>query len=292
MNNSIEEIYLSPKKILTLMESKGISINKKLGQNFLINRKIVKKIVKLSNVENYGVIEIGAGLGVLTMELSKFAKKIVSLEIDKGLFKILQDQFHNKTNVEFLNCDVLKLNLKELILSKFNNLNVKICANLPYYLTSSFIAGVLESKICNLKEIILMIQKEAAQRLSAKPGSKDCSAISYLIHYYSNPKIEFDVLNGNFFPKPKVKSSILTLKLNKKIDKVDNFNENLFFKFIRVAFSQRRKFMLTPISKFYKVDKVKLQQILDKLNLRYDIRANQLSLDEFKCIFTEFQKLF
>lgn len=266
------------------MELNGVAFNKRLGQNFLINPEIVSRIVNAADVSGFGVLEVGAGLGVLTSELVKIAKKVVSVEIDRGLFTILKKQLGCNDNLELLHADVLKLDFKRLVEDCFSGLPVKVCSNLPYYITSNFVATMLESGCSSLHSAILMIQKEAAVRLCARPGEKDCGAISCLVNYYSKPKVLFGVSKGNFFPVPKVDSSVVSLLLKRKKDFVV-LDEKKFFQFIRVAFSQRRKVLVSPISKFYGIDKEVLKRVLCDNNIDTNVRAQHLSLKQFADLF-------
>ncbi len=285
MDNFLE-MFRSPKKIRQFMEANGIAFNKKLGQNFLINLNIVSRIVKSAKISGCGVVEIGAGLGVLTSFLARSAVKVVAIELDGGLCEILKFLFADAANVTILNCDVLKTDLAHIIKTEFAGLPVKICANLPYYLTSKFIAGVLENRL-DVKSITVMVQKQAALRLCAKPGSFDCSYISYLINYYCEPKILFDVSPGNFYPIPKVHSSVVSFDVMKKLQKnlVGLDQEAGFFRFLRAAFSQRRKIILNLLSSFLNIDKLRLKFIMVEQGLNPNSRAQQLTLQQFAQLF-------
>lgn len=284
--DNVLEMFRSPKKIRQFMELHGIAFNRKLGQNFLINLDIVSKIVDSAKVSEHGVIEIGAGLGVLTSFLARSAVKVVAIELDGGLCEILRSLFSDVVNVTILNCDVLKTDLAHIIKTEFVGLPVKICANLPYYLTSKFIAGVLENRL-DVKSITVMVQKQAALRLCAKPGSFDCSYISYLIDYYCDPKILFDVSPGNFYPIPKVNSSVVSFDVMEKLQKnlVELDQEASFFRFLRAAFSQRRKIMLNSLSSSLNIDKLRLKLIMDEQGLDSNLRAQQLTLQQFAQLF-------
>lgn len=282
----MEEIFRNAKKLKDFMSKQGVAFNKRLGQNFLINEEVLKRIVSVADVEGYGILEVGAGLGNLTELLQIGAKKVVAVELDLGLFRILQKRFVNCEDVVLVNGDVLKINLQQLLEREFYGLPVKICANLPYYITSSFVAGVLEQKL-NVESLTLMVQKEAALRLCAKPGSKNCGAISYLVQYYSQPKILFEVSRYNFCPTPKVASCVVNIEIKNERKHLQDCYESKFFEFIRVAFSQRRKVLVSPLASRYKIDKAMLKAVLKNLGLNENARAQELSLDQFVQFFND-----
>lgn len=284
MEFELNEIFKNSIKLKEFMKANGVAFNKRLGQNFLMQHSVLQKIIKNAEVENCGVLEIGAGLGNLTQALLLTAKKVIALELDLGLFSLLKRRFCGVDNLQLLNCDVLKINLKKLLDEEFAGMRVKICANLPYYLTSSFVSKVLEQRL-KLESITLMLQKEAALRLCAEPGSKNCGAISYLIDYYSAPKIEFYVSKNCFYPVPKVDSCVVNLKLENKYSYLEIKNEVQFFKFIRTAFSQRRKFLISPIANAFNLNKEELKAGLTSLGLSHKVRAQNLNLEQFAKFF-------
>lgn len=290
---TLNKIFYRPKNIKNYLKQNKLNFNKNLGQNFLINANIINKIIKNANVANCAVIEVGAGLGVLTNALAKNTKKVVAIELDGGFCSMLKQHFHNVKNVEILNYDILKINLNNLLQNKFNNdtCKIKICANLPYYLTSKFIANVLKSRI-KINELILMVQKEVAKRFCAQPGSKNCSTISYLIHYYSVPQILFEVGKKNFYPIPKVDSCCLklTIKSPNTLTLIKN-DEIQFFNFIKAAFSQRRKFLISPIAKHLNCNKIELANVMTNLKLNCNSRAQNLNLKQFIMLFQQLKQL-
>lgn len=268
------------------MQAHGVAFNKRLGQNFLMNANVLEKIIAAADVDNCGVLEVGAGLGNLTELLVKRAKKVVALEIDSGLFQILKSRFAGVSGLVLLNSDVLKTNLRSLFESEFDGMPVKICANLPYYLTSNFVAGVLQQQL-KLESLTLMVQKEAGCRLCAAPGCKNCGAISSLVSYYSTAKILFDVGRFNFYPAPKVDSCVVNLNLEKKQVGLKETEEANFFKFVRVAFSQRRKVLVSPVAAAFKLDKSVLKQTLVSLGLSASVRAQELSLAQLVALYNK-----
>ena len=195
--------------IKEILSAHGFTFSKSLGQNFLINPTVCPRMAEACGAdENTGVIEIGAGIGVLTAELAKRAKKVVSLELDTRLIPVLAGTLEDFDNVEVLNADVLKTDLHELIASRFAGMRVVVCANLPYYITSPVIMYLLESRI-PIDAVTVMVQKEAAARLCAPVGSRDAGAVTVAVNYYADAKKLFDVSAGSFMPAPKVDSSVI-----------------------------------------------------------------------------------
>ena len=285
-NFKTDNIFQSSKSLKAFMKSNGVAFNKRLGQNFLMNGAVLKKIVRKADVVGCGVLEVGAGLGNLTEVLVNSAMKVVAVEFDSGLFKILKNRFEGVQNLVLVNADVLKLNLKQLFAVEFDGMAVKICANLPYYITSRFVANVLEQRL-NLRSITIMVQREAAIRLCATPGSSNCSAISCLVNYYSEPSIWFDVPSHCFYPVPKVASCVINLKLKLAGNGLEIDDEFMFFKFIKIAFSERRKIIAMPLSKRLNLDKNKLKEFLVSKGLKMNLRAQELSLEQFAILYRE-----
>ena len=231
--------------IKEILSAHGFTFSKSLGQNFLINPTVCPKIAEMGGAgscgadENTGVIEIGAGIGVLTAELAKRAKKVVSLELDTRLIPVLAGTLEDFDNVEVLNADVLKTDLHELIASRFAGMRVVVCANLPYYITSPVIMYLLESRI-PIDAVTVMVQKEAAARLCAPVGSRDAGAVTVAVNYYADAKKLFDVSAGSFMPAPKVDSSVIRLDIRPD-PPVEISDEKFFFRVVKAAFGQRRK---------------------------------------------------
>ena len=231
MDNILEETKF-------IMSKYNIKANKSLGQNFLINEDVVKKIVESSQIcENDLVIEIGPGLGTLTKYLLEKAKKVVCLELDSKMIKILEDRFKLYDNLKIKNEDVLKVNLKKLIKDEKKNNDVKkvkIVANLPYYITTPIIMKLLEEKL-DLESITVMIQKEVAERLIAIPGDKETGAITYTVYYYSIGEKVMEVSNNSFIPEPQVTSEVIKLNIRNN-PPIQVINKDLMFKIIKNAF--------------------------------------------------------
>ena len=277
----MENLYNETKFI---MKKYGIIANKSLGQNFLISDEVVSSIVSSAEIsKNDLVIEIGPGLGTLTKELLEKAGKVVCIELDKKMLTILNDRFSLYTNFMLINDDVLKVDLNKLITEEKenNNLsNVKIVANLPYYITTPIIMKLLEEHL-DIDTITVMIQKEVADRLTAIPGNKNSGAITYSVYYYAETEKIIDVPNDSFIPEPEVTSSIIKLTLRDTAP-VEVKNEEVLFKLIKAAFMQRRKTLLNGLSNsnlFANKDEIK--SILSKLNLDEKVRGENLTLQDF-----------
>lgn len=266
-----------------LMNKYNITANKNYGQNFLVDENVVSGIVQNAEVsKNDLVIEIGPGLGTLTSYLLENAGKVICIELDTHMLKILNDRFSLYTNFELINDDVLKVNLKELISQNSEFENVKVVANLPYYITTPIIMKLLEDKL-NLTSITVMVQKEVAERLTEAPGSKNTGSITYSINYYTNPKTVIDVPKESFIPSPKVDSSVIKLDILPE-PKIKVLDEELFFKVIKCAFMQKRKTLINSLSNSGITTKELLEKILIEMKLDLRVRAEQLTLEQFGMI--------
>ena len=268
----------SIKTIRELQEKFDFAFKKGLGQNFLTNPYVLEKMVECAEIED-GVLEIGPGFGVLTYELAKKAPKVVALEIDERLPEVLAYTLSEFDNVKVINTDALKADIASLIKNEFGDKKISIAANLPYYITTPIITKLLESHL-PIKAITVMVQKEVAERLSAKEGSKAYGAISVLCAYYCKSEIVVKVPSGDFVPAPKVDSAVLKLTVcdtpNVKVN-----NEALFFKVVKAAFSQRRKTLLNCMSSFFHMEKNVLEPVLDRAGIDPKRRGETLSLEEF-----------
>lgn len=263
-----------------IMNKYNITANKSYGQNFLIDENTVYGIVENAEVnKNDLVIEIGPGLGTLTSVLLENAGKVICIELDPKMITILNDRFSLYNNFELINEDVLKVNLKELISKNSNYENVKVVANLPYYITTPIIMKLLEDKL-NLKSITVMVQKEVAERLTEKPGGKDTGSITYSINYYTNPKLVLNVSKDCFIPSPKVDSAVIKLEVLNS-PKIKVLDEELFFKVVKASFLQKRKTLINSLSNSGIADKDFLEKMLTNLNIDLRIRAEKLTLEEF-----------
>ena len=270
------------KNIRSILSSHGFKFSKSLGQNFIINPDVCPAMAEAcSEYADSGIIEIGPGIGVLTVELAKRFKKVVSIEIDKRLIPILKDTTSEFDNIKIINSDILKLDIKELINFEFENFDrINVCANLPYYITSDIIMYILENEEINVNSLTLMLQKEAAERICAAPGTRDAGAISLAVRYYGTPEILFDVGRENFVPSPNVDSVVIRIDMTKSMRHFVKDKAN-FFKLVKAAFSQRRKNILNSLSSQMGVSKEKLSEILKLSNIDVSLRAEQLSFEDF-----------
>lgn len=270
-----------------ILNKYNLTANKGYGQNFLIDEAIIESIIEKADVSKDDlIIEIGPGLGNLTYPLLEKAGKVICIELDPNMINVLKERFSLYSNFELINNDVLKVDINELI-NKEHFKKAKVVANLPYYITTPIIMKLLEEKL-NLESITVMVQKEVAERLAQKPGAKDTSAITYSINYYTNPEIIINVPKESFIPIPKVDSSVLQLKILSE-PKVKVEDENLFFKIVKAAFMQKRKTLLNSLSNSGLISKENIQKMLLDLNLDLKIRAEQLTLEDYKNI-TEYIK--
>ncbi len=263
-----------------IMNKYHITANKNLGQNFLIDDETVAGIVETASVSKEDlIIEIGPGLGTLTKELLERAGKVICIELDKRMIEILEDRFSMYDNFKVINEDVLKVNLKDLI-QKEKIKNTKIVANLPYYITTPIIMKLLEDKL-DIETITVMIQKEVADRLVTEPGTGDTGAITYAIHYYTNPKRILEVPNTSFIPSPKVNSTVVKLNIL-KTPSIEVKNEKQLFEIIKTAFMQKRKTLVNAIANSGKYgSKEQVEKTLQKLEIDLKIRPEKMSLEQF-----------
>ena len=277
----MENIFEETKSI---MRKYNIKANKSLGQNFLINSEVVESIVGSSEITKHDmVIEIGPGLGTLTKYLLEKAGKVLCIELDPRMINILNDRFSNYENFEIINEDVLKVDLNKIIkLNKKNGniKNVKIVANLPYYITTPIIMKLLEEKL-DIESITVMIQKEVADRLIEIPGGKNTGAITHTVYYYCESEKIMEVPNSSFIPEPEVTSEVIKMNLRNK-PVVEIANPKVMFMIIKSAFMQRRKTLLNALTNT-KVFMSKQEgiEILQKLNLDENVRAENLSIQDF-----------
>lgn len=277
--------------IKDILSRHGFEFSKGLGQNFIVNSGICPKMAELSYAdENHGVIEIGTGIGVLTAELAKRAKKVVCIEIDQRLLPILDETLAEFNNIKIINQDVLKVDIKKLIADEFDGMNVSVCANLPYYITSPILMMLLEAKL-PIDAITVMVQKEAAKRICAPEGTRDIGAISMAVRYYSEPRLLFNVSRGSFMPAPDVDSAVIRLDIRKS-PAVDVSDEDKFFKLIRGSFGQRRKTLANSLSSTLKIDKADVYEALDKSNIKQTARPEELTLVQFRDIFENLREKF
>lgn len=267
-----------------LMKKYKIKANKNLGQNFLIDDTVISDIVEGAEIKQDDlVIEIGPGLGCMTAILLEKAKKVICIELDRKMIKVLNDRFIAYDNIELINEDILKIDLNKIIKGekeKYKFKCVKIVANLPYYITTPIIMKLLEDNL-DIESITVMIQKEVADRLIEIPGGKNTGAITYTVYYYSESKKIRDVENTSFIPMPEVTSEVINLKIRKN-PIVEVENKKIFFNIIKCAYMQRRKTLLNGLlnTGVFK-NKEEGIEILNELKLREDIRAENLGIEDF-----------
>lgn len=266
--------------IRDVLSRHGFSFSKGLGQNFLINPTVCPRMAEMGNAKpGWGIIEIGAGVGVLTAELARRADKVVCIEIDSRLLPVLDETLAEFDNIKIVNEDVLKVDLHRLIEQEFAGMPVAVCANLPYYITSPIIMNLLEAHL-PIASLTVMVQKEAAARLCAEPGSREVGAVSIAVRYYSDPKILFQVSRGSFLPAPDVDSTVIRLDVRDR-PPVEVGSEEQFFKVVRASFSQRRKTLPNTLSAGLGIPKAQAIEMLEKAGIPTNLRAEQLTLDQF-----------
>ncbi len=266
--------------IRDVLSRHGFSFSKGLGQNFLINPTVCPRMAEMGNAQpGWGMIEIGAGVGVLTAELAQRADKVVCIEIDSRLLPILDETLAEYDNIKIVNQDVLKVDLHKLIAEEFPNMPVAVCANLPYYITSPIIMNLLESRL-PISSLTVMVQKEAAQRICAMPGSREVGAVSIAVRYYCEPKVLFQVSRGSFMPAPDVDSTVIRLDIRKQ-PVVDVKREEDFFRVVKAAFSQRRKTLSNTLSSGLSMNKTQIAELLERAGVASNLRAEQLSMQQF-----------
>lgn len=265
-----------------ILKKYNIKANKRLGQNFLVDDNIINNIVESANLnKNSLVIEIGPGLGTLTAKLLEKAGKVIAVELDERMIKILNDRFNLYDNFTLINDDILKVDLKCIIDNNLKEYSeVKIVANLPYYITTPIIMKLLEERL-NINSIIVMIQKEVADRITAVPGDKLSGAITYSVNYYAEAEqVEF-VSKNSFIPAPEVDSEVIKLKIRKEPEVLVE-DERLFFKLIKASFMQRRKTLKNGLINSGLIqDKNSIDKILIELNIDPEIRGEKLNIEQF-----------
>ncbi len=266
--------------IRTIMDRFGFTFSKSLGQNFIVNPSVCPKIAELGGAESeVGVLEIGAGFGVLTNELAARAEKVVVVELDSRLLPVLSYTLSDHKNVKVVNQDILKTDLPALLAEEFGEMEVVVCANLPYYITSPILMMLLESRL-PVKSITVMVQKEAGERICAVMPSRACGAVTAAVRYYSKPQILFPVSRGSFYPSPNVDSMVVRLDVKKELP-LEGEAEKRLFRVVKAAFGQRRKTLVNTLSSGLKIEKARAAEAIAEAGLKPTVRAEELSLDEF-----------
>ena len=266
--------------IRPLLENHGFHFSKSMGQNFLIQEWVPKRILQAADISREsGVLEIGPGIGVLTQELCKAAGKVVAVELDRSLLPVLNETLGEFYNVDIVNGDIMKLPLAQILDGKLGGFRLSACANLPYNITTPVLRLLLESE--RFEQITVMIQKEVAQRICARPGTSEYGAFTVFAEYYASPSICFDVPPDCFYPRPKVTSTVITLRKNTR--DITNEDREFLFSVTRAAFSQRRKTLVNGLTSLFsgKLGKEQLQEVITGCGFKPLVRGETLSLDDF-----------
>lgn len=279
-----------PAVIKELLQRHGFSFSKALGQNFIINPSVCPRMAELGGAApGVGVLEIGPGFGVLTAELCRRAEKVVAVELDDRLPPILAETLAEFHNVTIVPGDVMELDLSALIAEHFAGMPVVVCANLPYYITSPVIMRLLEQPL-PIRSLTVMVQKEAAQRITAAPGTRECGAISAAVWYYSTPKLLFSVSRGSFLPAPAVDSAVIRLDIPPELP-ADWPPKEDFFAVVRAGFGQRRKTLLNSLSAGLRWEKETTRALLETAGLPENTRAEQVTLEQWKALAAGYGKM-
>ena len=276
--------------IKSVLQRHGFTFSKALGQNFIVNPSVCPRIAEEGGArEGVGVLEVGAGIGVLTAELAKRADKVVCVELDTRLLPVLDETLADYDNIKIINGDILKVDLHKILEEEFGDMPVIVCANLPYYITSPVIMRLLESRL-NIESVTVMVQKEAAVRLCADVGSRDSGAVTVAVNFYSEAQKLFDVSRGSFMPAPNVDSAVIRLDIRKEVP-VEVTDEKFFFAMVRSAFSQRRKTASNGISSGLGMPKQTVIEAIENAGLPSTVRAESLTMEELGILCEELYKL-
>lgn len=266
-------------EIKRILGKHGFTFSKAMGQNFLVNPSVCPKMAELCGANGEtGVLEIGPGIGVLTNELCKVAKKVVAIELDTRLLPVLEETLADRDNLKVINGDVMKLDLKSILENEFKGMEVVVCANLPYYITSPVIMKLLEDRL-PIKALTVMVQKEAADRLCASVGSRESGAVTVAVNYYSTAQKLFGVSRGSFMPAPNVDSAVIRLEVSPQ-PRIKVKDEKLFFKTVKAAFAQRRKTVANSVASGIGISKAELTAACREFGISPTARAEALSLEE------------
>ncbi|GAA0353368.1 16S rRNA (adenine(1518)-N(6)/adenine(1519)-N(6))-dimethyltransferase RsmA [Bacillus horti] len=273
----------TPSRTKEILAQHGFMFKKSLGQNFIVERQILEQIVSAAELsDDVGVIEIGPGIGALTEQLAKRAGKVLAFEIDQRLVPVLAQTLAPYPNIQIIHQDILKADLQQLVEEHLGQFSRKsVVANLPYYITTPILMHLLEAKL-DLEQIVVMIQKEVAERLAAEPGTKDYGSLSIAVQYFAEARIERIVPKSVFVPQPNVDSAVISLRLRDK-PLVEVQDEDYFFRLIRASFAQRRKTLLNNLHTFIegRMSKEELQAVLERIDIDGKRRGETLSIQEF-----------
>lgn len=282
----------TPSATKEIINKYSFAFQKKIGQNFLIDSNVLESIIRGAEItKDDFVLEIGPGIGTMTQYLCEAARQVVAVEIDKMLIPILEDTLSEYDNVEVINQDVLKVDIKSLADEKNNGKPIKVVANLPYYITTPIIMGLFESGV-PIDSITIMVQKEVADRMQTGPGSKDYGALSLAVQYYATAKVILNVSATCFMPRPNVDSAVIKLTRHKE-PTVNVADEKLMFKIIRASFNQRRKTLVNGLknSPELSFSKEQIVKAIEKIGKPETIRGEALTLEEFAELANAFTEL-
>ena len=282
----------TPSATKEIINKYSFAFQKKFGQNFLIDSNVLESIIRGAEItKDDFVLEIGPGIGTMTQYLCEAARQVVAVEIDKMLIPILEDTLSEYDNVEVINQDVLKVDIKSLAEEKNNGKPIKVVANLPYYITTPIIMGLFESGV-PIDSITIMVQKEVADRMQTGPGSKDYGALSLAVQYYATAKVILNVSATCFMPRPNVDSAVIKLTRHKE-PTVNVADEKLMFKIIRASFNQRRKTLVNGLknSPELSFSKEQIVEAIEKIGKPETIRGEALTLEEFAELANAFTEL-
>lgn len=272
----------NPKNTIAVLQKYNFNFQKKFGQNFLIDTRVLDKIIAAAGItkEDF-VLEIGPGIGTMTQYLCENAREVTAVEIDKNLIPILADTLSAYDNVEVIHDDILKVDINRLAQEKNHGNPIKVVANLPYYITTPIIMGLFESHV-PIDSITIMVQKEVADRMQVGPGTKDYGALSLAVQYYAKPEIVANVPPNCFMPRPNVGSAVIRLTRHKQVP-VQVEDEKLMFGIIRASFNQRRKTLVNGLNNAPEIPlgKEQILQALEELGWNPNIRGEALSLEQF-----------
>jgi len=272
----------NPKNTIEVLQKYNFNFQKKFGQNFLIDTRVLEEIIDAAEItKDDFVLEIGPGIGTMTQYLCEAAREVVAVEIDTNLIPILKDTLSAYDNVEVLNQDILKVDIASLAKERNNDKPIKVVANLPYYITTPIIMGLFESHV-PIDSITIMVQKEVADRMQEGPGSKGYGALSLAVQYYAKPEIVVNVPPSCFMPQPKVGSAVIRLTRHEQ-SPVEVEDEKLMFQVIRASFNQRRKTLANGLNNFggFGLSKEEIQTCIEELGVPVNIRGEALSLEQF-----------
>lgn len=292
-NAIFKEVFMNNLSDISVIKSvlsrHGFTFSKALGQNFIINPGVCPRIAEEGGAgEGVGVLEVGAGIGVLTAELAKRASKVVCVELDTRLLPVLDETLGEFDNVKIINGDILKVDLHRILEDEFGNMPVVVCANLPYYITSPVIMRLLESRM-RIDSVTVMVQKEAAVRLCADVGSRDSGAVTVAVNYYAEAQKLFDVSRGSFMPSPNVDSAVIRLDILKN-PPIEVSDEKFFFSMVKAAFSQRRKTASNGISAGMGISKPTVIEAIEAADLSPTVRAEALTMEQLGRLCEELKK--